>query len=241
MRVEGKYAFFFFRGTLSHQSWCQEISGMTMMVVLGVTAQNNCSYKNRIISIQQKLEQTKKSPEKHHMLIIFNPQAIVLRVPHLQLTGDCVQGAIKPGRRTRKDFKLFNFKVSISKRENKDLAPRLYYCFLTVPVLFLHSLPSLISNCLNLSLGIHGRPWRLKEAHFLRTRNWGHRKAFVPRSLTGSCSVTMVGSAYFSWWDLQNSLIFSGMLHLISCSSLSSILYSVFSWSEKRASTNMQV
>ena len=28
------------------------------------------------------------------------------------------------------------------------------------------------------------------EANFLQTRKWGHRKASVPRNLTGSCSVS---------------------------------------------------
>ena len=74
--------------------------------------------------------------------------------------------------------------------ENQDPAPRLYYCFVTVPPLSLHPLPSLLSNCLNLPLGTQGRPWRLSEVHFLRTRNGGHRKAFVPRSPTGPCSVS---------------------------------------------------
>ena len=33
--------------------------------------------------IDQRVEQTRKVPEKHHMLIIFNPQATVLRVSNL--------------------------------------------------------------------------------------------------------------------------------------------------------------
>ena len=41
----------------------------------------------------------------------------------------------------------------------------------------LHPLPSLISNPLNLPLGSQGRSWRLNEAHLLRTKNEGHRKA----------------------------------------------------------------
>ena len=49
---------------------------------------------------------------------------------------------------------------------------------LTVPPLSLDLLPSLISSCLNLSLRTQGRPWRLNEVHFLKTRNGGHRKAF---------------------------------------------------------------
>ena len=47
-------------------------------------------------------------------------------------------------------------------RRNQDPAPRLCYCFLTVPPLSLHPLPSLISNCLNLPFGTQGRSWRLK-------------------------------------------------------------------------------
>ena len=49
--------------------------------------------------------------------------------------------------------------------------------------------PSHISNCLNLPVGTQGRSWRLNEAHFLKTRDGGHRKAFVPRSPTGPCLV----------------------------------------------------
>ena len=71
-------------------------------------------------------------------------------------------------------------------RGNKDPTPRPYSGFLTVPPLSLHPLPSLISKCLNLPLGTQGRPWRLNEPYFLKTRNrGGHRKAFVPRSPTG--------------------------------------------------------
>ena len=63
---------------------------------------------------------------------------------------------------------------------NKDSALKLHYCFLTAPLLFLHSLTSLRSNCLNLLFGTQGRSWRLNEAYFLQTRKGGHRKAFVP-------------------------------------------------------------
>ena len=54
----------------------------------------------------------------------------------------------------------------------------------------LHPLPALISTCLNLFLGTQGRSWWLNEARFLRTRNGGHRKAFVPRSPAGACLVS---------------------------------------------------
>ena len=56
----------------------------------------------------------------------------------------------------------------------------LHYCFLTAFPLFLHSLPSLISNCLNLLFGTQGRSKRLKLFSY-KQEMWGHRKAFVPR------------------------------------------------------------
>ena len=57
--------------------------------------------------------------------------------------------------------------LCISLRRNQDPAPRLHCCFLTVPPLSLHPLPSLISNCLNLPFGTQGRSWRLNEDYFL--------------------------------------------------------------------------
>ena len=75
-------------------------------------------------------------------------------------------------------------------RGNQDPAPRLHYCLLTAPPLSLHPLPSLISNHLKLPFGTQGRSWRPNEAYFLQTRNGGHRKTFVPRSPTWSCSVS---------------------------------------------------
>ena len=48
-------------------------------------------------------------------------------------------------------------------------------------------LPSLLSSCLNLPLGPQGRSQRLKEAHFLQTRNGGPRKAIRP-TLSLECS-----------------------------------------------------
>ena len=63
----------------------------------------------------------------------------------------------------------------VSLEGSQDPAPRLHCCFLTALPWSLHPLPSLISNCLNLHFGTQGR---------------GHRKAFVPRSPTGSCSVS---------------------------------------------------
>ena len=41
--------------------------------------------------VEQRLEQSWQVPEKHHVLImIFNPQAVVLRIPNLYIVGDCV-------------------------------------------------------------------------------------------------------------------------------------------------------
>ena len=54
---------------------------------------------------------------------------------------------------------------------NQDPAGGLCYCFSRVSPSSLHPLPSLISNCLNLSLWTQGRPWRLNEGHLLKPRN----------------------------------------------------------------------
>ena len=65
------------------------------------------------------------------------------------------------------------------------------FFFLTAPSLSPHPLPSLINISLNLLVGTQGRSWRLNEAYFLPKRNSGHIKTFVPRSPTGSCSVSV--------------------------------------------------
>ena len=58
------------------------------------------------------------------------------------------------------------------------------------PPFFLHSLPSLIRNHLNLPFGTQGRSRRLNEAYFLQTRSGGYTEMFVPGSPTGSFSVS---------------------------------------------------
>ena len=63
-------------------------------------------------------------------------------------------------------------------RGNQDPAPRLHYCSLIIPPLSLHPLPSLINSCLNLPIGTQGRSWRLNEAYFLYSKNWGTQKSF---------------------------------------------------------------
>ena len=50
-----------------------------------------------------------------------------------------------------------------SLRRKQDPAQGLHCCFLTAPPLFLHSFPSLISNCLNMPFGTQGRSRRLTK------------------------------------------------------------------------------
>ena len=77
------------------------------------------------------------------------------------------------------EFCSFRRAQRYSLRRNQDPALLLYYCFLTDPLLFLHSFPSLVSNCLNLIFGMQRRLRKLNEAQFLQTKNsaW---KVFVP-------------------------------------------------------------
>ena len=71
--------------------------------------------------------------------------------------------------------------------EESGPAPRLPHCFQTAPSWSLHSPPSLISNCSNLSFGAQGKSRKLNEAYFLQIRNGGHRKTFMSRrALQGS-------------------------------------------------------
>ena len=73
----------------------------------------------------------------------------------------------------------------------------MHYCFLTAPPSFLHSPPSLISNCLNLPFGTQGRSRRLNEAYFLQTRNGGHGKDLYWR---GPHRVLLSFKAISSFW-----------------------------------------
>lgn len=75
--------------------------------------------------------------------------------------------------------------------------PRLlYYGFLTFPPLYLHSLTSLISNCLNMPFGTQGRSRRLHGAYFLQTRNEdlgkGIETSCTQEGPTGSCSISIL-------------------------------------------------
>ena len=63
---------------------------------------------------------------------------------------------------------------------NQDPTSRLNY-HLIVPPLFLYPLPSLISNCLNLSFRTQGRSRRLNEAYVLQTRNGEDRADLYSR------------------------------------------------------------
>ena len=76
-------------------------------------------------------------------------------------------------------------------RGNQDPASKLYDCCLTIP--------PWISNHPILPLGTQGKSWRLDEAHFLRRRNPGHRKALVPRGPTGPCLVSVLVGFTACW------------------------------------------
>ena len=97
----------------------------------------------------------------------------------LKLLPSIWMGALVPAEELKDIVSVYSLK------RNQDPAPRLHYSFLTAPPLFLHSLPSLISNYLNLPLGTLGRSWRLNEAYFLQTRNRGLRKGLYLRGLQG--------------------------------------------------------
>ena len=74
------------------------------------------------------------------------------------------------------------------------LGNSLHYCFLIVPLLFLHSFLSLSSSCLNLPLGTQGRS-RETEAFNLQIRNGEPRKAFMlRRALQGPAQLHSQGS-----------------------------------------------
>ena len=68
-----------------------------------------------------------------------------------------------------------------SLRRNQHPASRLYPHLTATPP-FLHPLPSLISNYLNLTFGTQGRSRRLNEVYILQTRNRGHRKYLNSRA-----------------------------------------------------------
>ena len=118
-----------------------------------------------------------------------------------------VQGLQRPTRRERLStaHQTLNFshlmgvKVSAEELKNvavyclggdQDSAPRLHYCFLSVPPLSLHPLPSLLHICFKLQVGAKGRSHTLREAYFLSSKNWRTQRVLVPRSPTESCSVT---------------------------------------------------
>ena len=77
-----------------------------------------------------------------------------------------------------------------SLRKNQNPALLLDCCSSATPPLFLHSLPSVSSSCLNLSFRSQGVRM-LNEVYFLQTRNGG-QKRFVPGRTWQSCSVSSV-------------------------------------------------
>ena len=93
---------------------------------------------------------------------------------HPEVTILHLGGGLSSYRRTQRYCSVYSL------RRNQYPAPRLHYCFFTAPPLFLHPLPSLISNCSNLPFLTQGRSRRLNKAYFLQTRNRGHRKDLYP-------------------------------------------------------------
>ena len=71
----------------------------------------------------------------------------------------------------------------------RTLPPRSLCCFLIVPTSFPHSLPSLISNCLNLPFGTQGRSKSWNKTYFLQTRNGELGKVYTKEGSTGSCFI----------------------------------------------------
>ena len=98
-------------------------------------------------------------------------------------------------------------------RRNQDLALSGHCFFLTTPPLFLHSLPSLSSNCLNLLFGTQGRFRRLKP-FFLQARNGGHREDLYlggpHRVLLGFKNILE-----FSFWSIKGKYWHSLILCLM--------------------------
>ena len=78
-------------------------------------------------------------------------------------------------------------------RQNQDPAPRLHYCFLISLPLFLHPLPFLISNCLNLPFGTQGMSWRLE----------GDRNVSMSRRPTGSCPYLLLSQIIWGFLVVQ--------------------------------------
>ena len=58
--------------------------------------------------------------------------------------------------------------------------------FFTAFPLYMHSLPSLITHCLNLLFRTLGRSRILNEAYFLQIRKWDTEKIWTPQVLLGA-------------------------------------------------------
>ena len=78
--------------------------------------------------------------------------------------------------------------------------PHAALLFLDCSSLFLHSLPSLISNYLNLLFGTKGGSRKLNEAYFLQTRNEDTERISIRQGPTGSCSISQMPSK--TYWKI---------------------------------------
>ena len=71
--------------------------------------------------------------------------------------------------------------IGVFLEEEPGTTPRLHCCFLTVPSWSLHPLTSMISNCLHLPFGTHGKSRKLNEGYFLKKKKkWGTEKNLLP-------------------------------------------------------------
>ena len=89
--------------------------------------------------------------------------------------------------------------LCISLGEELGLLLSLNYCFLTAFPLFLHSLTSLISDCLRLLFGTQGRPRRPKPFSRNKKGGGGKQRGFCTQEgPRGSCSVSVLPPLWYS-------------------------------------------
>ena len=72
--------------------------------------------------------------------------------------------------------------------EKPGPCPLVHYCFLTTHLSFLHSLPSLMSNCLNLLLETQERTLMLNESYFLQAESRAEERICHQEGPIGNCS-----------------------------------------------------
>ena len=71
---------------------------------------------------------------------------------------------------------------------NSGPCPLVHCCFLTTHLSFLHSLPSLMNNCLNLLFGTQERTLMPNESYFLQTERQAEERICNREGPIGNCS-----------------------------------------------------